>query len=368
MFVKGSDIPRENIRNILLIQLGDIGDVVWATPTFRAVKETYPKAKVSVLLREGSGSLLEEDPSLHEIFEVKRYGGTLLNKARKQLRFIKNLRKEHFDLVFDLRLDDRGAFMAFLTGAPIRVSIIHSNIPWRNLLFTCLVDPSPTNERIHGAAEQSLQIVREFGIDSKNTIPKLWVCDRTIEKMRCLLDQEGISNIKRWVSINPFSKWQYKEWGYEKWIKIIDWLWEDYKIPTVIVGSSEEIERAEYIKSQSYGQASNLTGKTNLGELAGLLSLSYLHIGVDSAAPHIAAAVGTPTITIYGPSDWRDWAPVGEIHRVVTPDFECAPCHQKGCEGSGKSKCLEELEIDKVREAIQVFLDSNCQMPEHRLP
>ncbi len=78
------------MSRILIIQLGDIGDVVWATPTFRAVKEAYPQANVSVLIREGFGSLLEADPCTHKIFEVKRYKGNLLKKAFKQLSFIRD--------------------------------------------------------------------------------------------------------------------------------------------------------------------------------------------------------------------------------------------------------------------------------------
>ena len=103
----------------------------------------------------------------------------------------------------------------------------------------------------------------------------------------------------------------------------------------------------------------NLTGETTLSELAGVLSLSCLHLGVDSAAPQIAAAVSTPTITIYGPSVWSEWAPPGAMHSVIIPDCSCAPCHQKGCDGSGISKCLEELTIDKVKRAIQKFLNKS---------
>ena len=100
----------------------------------------------------------------------------------------------------------------------------------------------------------------------------------------------------------------------------------------------------------------NLAGKTTLVELAGLLRLSALHLGVDSAAPHIAAAVGTPTITIYGPSDWREWAPIGEHHRVVVPPMECVPCRQKGCDGKEWSRCLETLETGQVQEVIREAL------------
>ncbi|MBT8491336.1 MAG: glycosyltransferase family 9 protein [Deltaproteobacteria bacterium] len=356
MIIKGGKTFNRKITNILIIQLGDIGDIVWSTPTFRAVKDAYPQAKVSILLRDGFGSLIKADPSLHRIFEVKRHGGNLLQKARAQCSFIRNLRREHFDLVFDLRLDDRGAYMAFISGAPIRVSISDQHFKWRNRLFTHLVVPLIPDERIHGAAEQSLRIIREFNITPHDTNPKLWIEDNVMEKACQLLDKKGLSSTAKWVSLNPFSRWPYKEWSYEKWVDIIDWMWEEYTIPVVIVGSQEEMKRAGFIERESRGCVFNLAGRTTLDELTGLLFLSHLHVGVDSAAPHIAAAVDTPTITVYGPSDWHDWAPQGENHRVITPERDCAPCHQKGCNNTGTSKCLEELQTDTVKRAIREFL------------
>jgi heptosyltransferase-3 len=367
MFIKGDKLISKNIRSILLIQLGDIGDVVWATPTFLAVKEAYPQANVSVLLRESFGSLLEADPHIHKIFEVKQYKGNFLKRAGDQLAFIRDLRREHFDLVFDLRLDDRGVFMAFLSGAPIRVSIAHRGL-WQKQFFSHLVAPPSSDKRIYGAAEQSLQIVKEFGIDTKDTIPKLLVSEKVKKIVKQLLDHEGVTAVNRWITLNPFSRWQYKEWGYEKWVQIIDWLWEEYGISTVLVGAPEEKEKSIDIVKKCSGRVFNLTGRTTLSELAAVLNLSSLHIGVDSAAPQIAAAVGTPTITIYGPSEWLVWAPIGETHSVVTPDCDCAPCHQKGCDGSGISKCLEELAVDKVKGAIQGFLDHNSKTPVRSIP
>lgn len=363
MIIKGDQKFGREISRILIIQLGDIGDVVWTTPTFRAVKETHPEASVSVLLREGLGSLVEEDPHINKIFEVQGYSGTLLEKTKRHIDFVRNVRKERFDLALDLRLDDRGAFMAFLTGAPCRVSLVDHTAMWRNRMFTHLVEPDPATERVCGAAEQSLQIVKAFGIETEDRIPRLWVSDVTGKTVRHLLDREGVSATGQWVSINPFSRWPYKEWDDGKWIRIIDWLWKEHKLATVIVGSSEEMERAAYIRDHSCGRVFNLAGKTTLGELAGLLSASRVHIGVDSAAPNIAAAVGIPTITIYGPSDWLDWAPQGAQHIVITPDRDCAPCHQKGCDGSGTSKCLEELTVEKVQGAVRAFLD--CKRSTH---
>lgn len=356
MLVKGNSLKLKNFRNILLIQLGDIGDVVWATPTFRAAKEAYPKANISVLLRQSFGTLLEADPHIHRTFEVERYRGNFINNIKGQLRLLKGLRKERFDLVFDLRSDDRGAFMAYLSGASVRATLMYPHALWRNRLFTHVTVPPVPKDRIYGAAEQTLRLVRDFGIDTKDTIPKLWISEKVKKRVEKLLDGNGITFMSRWITLNPFARWLYKEWEYEKWVQIVDWLWKEYGISTVIVGASEEREKSINIAKKCRGQIFNLTGKTSLKELAGVLSLSSLHVGVDSAAPHIAAAVGTPTITIYGPTDWRDWAPQGEIHSVVTPDRDCIPCYQKGCDGSGTSKCLKELAVDKVERAVQVFI------------
>ena len=348
----------KNVRSILIIQLGDIGDVVWSTPALRAVKEACPGARVSMLLRGDFGQLLEKDPSLHRIFEVRSYRGDLFRKALENIRFILDIRREHFDLVIDLRSDERGTYMTYISGAPIRVSSYYRNAPfWRNWVFTHILD-APHDLTTRGAAEQSLRLMRQMGITAKDAVPRLWVSEKNREKALEILHEAGISRETRWVSVNPFSRWQYKEWDHGKWSEIMDWLWYQYKMAAVIVGAQAEREKAEAMVSRGRGSIFNLTGKTTLAELAGLLELSYLHLGVDSAAPHIAAAVGTPTITIYGPSDWKDWAPVGENHRVIIPDLECVPCYKKGCEGKGWSRCLEELTVGKVQEGIREALNS----------
>ncbi|MFA6411520.1 MAG: glycosyltransferase family 9 protein [Syntrophales bacterium] len=351
-----------SIQNILIIQLGDIGDVVWSIPTFWAVKNAYPDANLSLLLREGIGSLFEADPAVKQVFEVRRYQGSLGGRLPAQLVFLKKVRGAGFDVVFDLRADERGAFMARLTGAPFRASLVYRDAPfYRNRLFTHLVYPAEENVRIRlGAAEQSLRIVRGFGIPAGDTVPKLFVEPETLGRMKNLLDNHGVYSQaqddapKGFITLNPFSRWSYKEWPLDNWVAIGAWLCTEYRLPAVIVGSAMERERAEALVKSGSGvvKIHNLAGETNLKELAALLSLSRLHVGVDSAAPHIAAAVGTPTITIYGPSDWRDWAPVGEPHQVVTLDMDCSPCHQKGCDGQGRSRCLENMSVGQVQTAI----------------
>lgn len=349
-----------NIRNILLIQLGDIGDVVWTTPSIWAVKSSIPDSKVSVMVKDGFGGLLEADPSIERIFEVKQHRGNLFNQAARQLSFLKDIRSQHFDLVVDLRLGDRGAFLSLATGAPFRVTMHNiESVPfWRKYLFTHGVVPGP-NVHARGAADQSLRILRKIGIDTEDITPRLWISDSVRDRARKILIDEKIDGLKKWITINPFSRWPYKEWNDHKWTEIINWLWSEFAIPSVIVGSPEERLKAEALIQQCKARVYNFAGKTTLAELAYVLSLSQLHVGVDSAAPHIAATTGTPTVTIYGPSSWKDWAPVGKDHRVILPDMDCVPCRQKGCDGSGRSRCLEELTVHQVKSVIRKVMEND---------
>jgi heptosyltransferase-3 len=102
------------VKKILVIQLGDIGDVVWAIPAFQSVKNGFPKANVCVLTRKPNGDLLLDDPHISRVFQVGK------QNVWDELKLLKAIRREKFDLIFDLRADDRGAFTSFFSGAKMR--------------------------------------------------------------------------------------------------------------------------------------------------------------------------------------------------------------------------------------------------------
>ncbi|MGD0020747.1 MAG: glycosyltransferase family 9 protein [Smithellaceae bacterium] len=340
------------IKKILIIQLGDIGDVVWAIPAFQAVKTIYPHAALTVLTRKPYGDLLLDDHHIDKVFQTGKEG-MLTN-----LWLLIKLRREKFDLTFDFRADDRGTIITFLARSKIRAALYYPGWKWRNRVFTHLVDPLRQKERVYGAAEQSLKILRGFGIKEKNAIPKIFVSQTIRDNVLEILSAEKIDTSRRFITINPFSRWPYKEWDINKWKHLISFVWGKYKIPSLITGSEEERKKADAFSSAMNFPVYNMAGKSTLRELAALLQMSRLHIGVDSAAPQIAAAVGTPTLTIYGPSDWREWAPPGEKNKVVIPDMDCSPCHKKGCSGSGRSDCLDNLSVAKVQDAVEIMLNN----------
>ena len=358
------------MRRILLIQLGDIGDVVLTLPALHALREAFPKTAISILVREGNGSLLEAGALPPEVFEVRKERAGLWRPFQESLHLIRLLRRKKFDLVFDLRGDERGAYMALLTGAPWRAAYYYPALPWlRNRLFTHLVSLSVLSATTR-AATPSLLLLKAFGIDARTDIPELDLSGEVKCRAGKILEDAGVISVNGWqygnplapdssggwLTVNPFSRWSYKEWAAEKWIEIVDWLWADFKIATVIVGAGSERDRAAELAGNCSGKVYNLAGRTTLAELAGVLQRSRLHIGVDSAAPHIAAAVGTPTVTLYGPSNWRYWKPPGENHYVVVPDMDCAPCNQKGCGGSEVSRCLDVMEAGQVQTVVRKAL------------
>jgi predicted lipopolysaccharide heptosyltransferase III len=346
-------------RNILLIQLGDIGDVVLTTPTIRAVKEAFPDASVSILVRKSFGSLLAIDPNIHEVVESEKYRGSLPHIVHEYVAFARRLRQARYDLVIDLRTGDRGAIFSFFTGSSVRIGRQGTkNQFWHKIFFSQIIRnlkiaPPP----VHPGADQSLRVVREIDIDTKDSTPRLYIAPTDKARAMELLAEAGVAAESAIVTINPFSRWKYKEWSNAKWGAVIDRIWEVHRIPSVLIGSSEEAPASQEIVAGREEYAISLAGKTSLGELAAIISMSRLHLGVDSAAPHIAAALGTPTVTIHGPTDWRAWRVVDEKNRIVSSKMDCLPCNMMGCDGCGKSLCLDELYVDPVAQASLEVLE-----------
>ncbi len=356
--MSAANILKTPPRNVLLIQLGEIGDVVLATPTFRAVKETFPGVRLSVLVRKPCASLLEADPNLDEIIEVTKSGRKISEVGRENFDLVRRLRRARYDLAIDLRTGDRGTILAFLSGAPVRIARRDPGQPfWRKWMLTHLLpDQPPGPSPLHPGADQSLRLVRALGIDTKDSSPRLAVPARASAQIQGLLRSIGFGAGERWITINPCSRRKYKEWVHDRWAEVADGIWEQHRIPAIFVGAPEESGTAEGIVRRCAGRAFNLAGRTTLGELAALLARSTVHLGVDSAPPHIAFAVGTPTVTIFGPSDWKGWVVTDAIHRVVMPDWNCAPCSDTGCKDSHRSLCLEGLGTDAVvREVVAVL-------------
>ena len=347
MFVKGNKLILKNVRNILLIQLGDIGDVVLSFPCVRALREIFPQATIIVAVMEKAGELIEDCPWASGVITINKNKRRWDREITYQKDFFLGLRKYNFDLAIDLRTGQRGTILAFLSGARQRIGFYaYDGKLWRNRVFTnlALLKGKPRQHMV----EYYLKLLTTYNIKTENIWPELQIPWGKQKNAAELLKKENIPTERPLVAIQPFSQWQYKEWGIDKYIRLIDRIGAEYKMPVIITGSPDERKRAEKIIKDCKQRVFNLAGKTSIGIFAAVLKTSVLFIGGDSSGMHIAAAVGTPTVSIFGPASSVAWAPRGKGHRVVYKDLTCLPCNQKGCQGSGISRCLKELTVDEV--------------------
>ncbi len=342
-------------RHILIIQLGDIGDVILSVPAFRAVRENFPRAKVTVAVRKKAGELIPLVPGVDGMIAVDQDRRSFLGELFHQWKFFSLVRSHRFDLAFDLRTGTRGAILAFLSGAKERVGFLDPDGPWRNRLFTRLYRldyrlPQPVSHYYSSLLEA-------HGLKVGGEPPEMRVPPEMRERAAKILRSAGAPALLPVIAIQPFSLWRYKEWDVEKFVQLVRRIRSVCNAAVAITGSPDETSRAKDIAGR-FGSDTphvyNLAGKTTLGELAALAASSRLFIGSDSAGIHIAAAVGTATLAIFGPSAPASWAPAGENHAVVQKNLPCVPCRRKGCDGSGVSRCLEELDVEEVWAAVLI--------------
>ena len=356
MLVKGNKLSRRDIRNILLIQLGDIGDVVLSFPCIRALRENFPKANIIVAVREKAKELIEDCPWAVDVISVKKKKRTRLDELKFQIKFFSRLRLFHFDLTIDIKPGDRAAILAFMSGARQKISFYaFDGTLWRNRVFTHLMLPQP--EPGQHMSRHYLSLLEAYDIRTDHIWPEHHVSEEKLRKAQVLLKNKGVSLQRVIVAVQPFSLWKYKEWGVNKYIQLIDWLVTEYNVSIVITGSMDERRRADEIVEKCQRQVFNLAGETSIGTLAAVFKACKLFIGVDSAGVHIAAAVGIPTVSIFGPSSISDWAPRGKQHFVVHKDLPCVPCKDKGCQDSEFSRCLEELTFNEVKTVVKSRAD-----------
>jgi heptosyltransferase-3 len=348
--------PRIEIGNgaLLAIQLGDIGDVVLTLPALNALKAAYPGNPLVICVRQKAAELVAGAGD--QLLTVDKRKRAPLAAMRYQLDFLKRLRRQPVDLCIDFRTGTRGAIVARLSGARARLGFRATDEPvWRNHLFTHLLRKAYQPGTY--VADYYFEPVKWLGIRSCGRTPVLDVPAAVKRAVCARLQRLGVDGTMPFVVVQPFSLWRYKELHADKYAGLIDRIGDRCGLPVILCGAPDERRRAQSIADRCSHGALNMAGRTSIAELAGLLSLAALFIGIDSAGLHIAAATGTPTVGIFGPSDPRSWAPRGERHTVIQPGLSCVPCRRKGCADSGVSRCLDRLSVAEMMATIGPLLD-----------
>ncbi len=283
--------PKE-YKNILIIKMSSLGDVFHALPCLYALRKTYPKAKITWAAHEAFAGVLPGKPWIDEIYLVDR-------KRIKELSYLRQLRRElherHFDLVIDLQMIAKSALVSFLSGCSTRIG--YNDAREGSFLVNRPIEGTHKDGQI---IEQYLDVVRHVGCDVTSIEFPLRDFSKEMETVRALLAKEGVKG--RYVVLVPGTRGEKKKWPVSYWGELARRLAEK-EIYTVISGTPNEKDMGKEIKKISPSAYTvDLIGRTSLLELMALEKQASLHISGDTGPLHIANAVKTPIIALYGPT------------------------------------------------------------------
>ncbi len=336
-----------NFKRILVIKLKQPGDVLVSTPVLAALKEAFPQARVTYLLRRGTEEMISGHPLLDDLLVLDRGAG-----LPGQWRLLRQLRRGRFELALELSGGDRGAFYAWISGARERLGFTRPGKTWQNRAFTRQMPFPPL--RMHMVLH-NLELLRLLGLTPPPN-PRLeffWSPQAEV-RVEAQLKSLGLAR-GAFVVMHPGAGWRFKCWTPEGYARVIEAIHQDCGLPVVLTASraAHEQELLAAIRAQVRVQLPDLAGKLTLKELGALIAQARFFFGVDSAPMHLAAAVGTPAVALFGPSGDFNWGPRGEGHLVIKKDWDCIPCGKDGCEGSKVSRCLTEISPEEVLAAME---------------
>jgi heptosyltransferase III len=342
-----------------------LGDVLITTPSLTALKEAYPQAQITMIVNQGTEDMVRDNPCLSEVIALEREPKKKpWEELRYQRQLIGPLRRKRFDLSMDFSGGDRGAILSWLSGAQERIGYHPRKRKqwWWKKAFTRTVKTSGADQHV---VDHHLEALRLLGINPPKLPLSFYWKPEDEDSLDQILLQKGFNKRSSYVVVHPTSRWMFKTWRLEGYAQVIDHIQQNLGLTVLVTSGPEtkELDAVREINRQCQTKPVDLSGRLNLKQLGCLIAGGKFFFGVDSAPMHMAAAVGTPVIALFGPSGDHMWGPWGEGHLVIKKDWACRPCGQDGCEGSKVSKCLVEITTQEVISGIETLLTSSPLTP-----
>jgi heptosyltransferase III len=352
------------VRRVLVTKLRHHGDVLLATPVLTALKEHAPHVEVDALVYRDTAPMLEGHPALAQLHTIDRAWKEqgLGTQVKNEWHLYKVLRNRRYDGVIHLTNHRRARVLARLPtlqffAGPDALKLSGSN---RRSLVTH-VYPMPTGFNQRHQVETNLDALRRLGIQPSMASRKLILVPNSEERAVTaeLLLSNGVG--EKFVHIHPTSRWMFKCWTLSNMAELIDRIALS-DVPIVVTAAPNEPEM-QWIRSM-LSQVSELarpllydfSGQLSLRQLAAVAEKATLFVGVDSAPTHIASAMGTRVVVLFGPSSEIEWGIRDGKGLVVTTNHSCRPCNKDGCGGGKVSECLTQLSVDRVWECVEKML------------
>ncbi len=344
-------------KKVLIVLLGAIGDVTRALPLALRIKKEWPAVYLAWAVEPKSFGVLEGHTAIDRIIVFNRPGGFSAYRA-----FLQELRDEKFDLVFDLQRHLKSGFTSYSTGSSFRLGFARKNAKEGNWFFNNYhieeID-APLPKILHyqkfgdflGLTEST---PLEFGLtvdhETQTQLDLLWREQSQVQGFSSLPESS-----KR-VALILGSSWKSRFWPSEYYQALIEEMFRRFGVISILIGGkSERVVADQIMRGVLPGRVLNLVEKTKLRELKAVFLDVLFAIGSDSGPMHIAAAVGTPVISLWGATSPLRSAPYGSEQYVLQSDVPCAPCYLRECPGLN-NLCMRKISVEDVLRQVEALL------------
>lgn len=352
-------IPSRRFRavKILLVKLGHLGDTLLLTPTLRFLKHKFPDARLDVMVRSGCEVLLRGNPDVAKILPVgspEKHNRSLAKELRESTRAFSHIALSgRYDYAFDLSNSDRAKFWVALSRARVRgINQMPPVTGWRARLFT---------DFTHFNWGKEHQVLRDFRTVADIVEP---AAQPGPLRFHPQADEGELRSKLPWLNaagefavIHATSRWAFKEWLPERWAATADALKQRGLNVVFSCGPGErELAMVKSIRAQAKEAHFTTDGKLSLHELGWLLGRARLFLGVDTVAMHLAAAMQTPTVALFGPSSEWSWRPWQCPHELALGECACKQTREFVCDKSKPYPCMERLTVAEVLAKAEMLL------------
>lgn len=345
--------------NILIVKMSAIGDVIHTLPALHAIRKHYPDARITWLVEEAASGLVEGHQALDRVLVSKRkrwvrgiLGSSCLESIREVHHFIKELRDTRYDLVLDFQGLLKSGVLVGLSRGKRKIGF-DKGMEHQEHSYLFLNERVPPVDMDNHALLRGMMLLDVLGIQSKEIVFNLPVQDQHRDMVDDLLVRHGLREFKPLVAIHPGAKWETKLWSNQKFSSLADRLIEQYDAKVVFTGSQADRRTIQDIMSGMKGEAANLAGETSLKTLAALYEKTDFLVSTDTGPMHVAAAVGTPVVALFGPTaPWRT-GPFGTGHQIIRAGLECSPCFKRKCDSVA---CMRDISVEQVFGSVPTIL------------
>jgi heptosyltransferase-2 len=345
----GDNIQANRIKKILVRSSNWVGDTVMMLPSLVAVRRAFPDAGITVLANPWVMPLLENHPAVDRIMVINK-GKGFLSACKELARIVMELRNERFDLAVLFQNAFEAAFLTSLGGVRHRVGY---DTDGRGLLLTHKVKRDRVIRSAH-QVEYFLGLIEAMGWEAEEKEPVVYVSDEDALSAARMLSSEGIEDQRFVVGLNPGAAYgSAKRWPVDRFAAVGDLASQRWNAKVVLFGSFSERDIAAQVAKLMHADPLNLCGATTLGQAMALIKRCNIFVTNDSGLMHIAAALNTPLVAIFGPTDPNQTSPCGGRTRMVWRSAECSPCLKQVCPSD--HRCMISVKPEEVWEEMELL-------------